>query len=48
MGAMMVNILCQPDPKLYTQYLILDNGKIALYTEAAKTMYGRVDIAFLF
>ena len=44
----MVDILCQLNIRLYTQYVILENGRKVLYTESHKAVYGMVDSAFLF
>ena len=44
----MVGILCQLNPKLYTEFVTLENGRKVLYTEASKSMYGMVDSVFLF
>ena len=44
----MVNIQCQLNPRLYSQYVVMENGWKMLYTEAHKAIYGMFDSAFLF
>ena len=44
----MLYILCQLNPSLYRQYVVLENGRKLLYTEAHKAVYVMVDSAFLF
>ena len=44
----MVDILRQLNPRLFKEYVVLENGKRVLYTEAHKAVYGMVDSAFLF
>ena len=44
----MVDILCQLNPRLYTQCVVLENGRKVFYTEAHKAVYGMVYSAFLF
>ena len=43
-----MNILCQHNPRLYTPYVVTENGRKVLYTKAHKAVYGMVDSAFLF
>ena len=42
----MVDILCQLNPRLFKEYIVLENGKRVLYTEAHKAVYGMVDSTF--
>ena len=44
----MLYILCQLNPRLYRQYVVLENGRKLLYTEAHKAVYVMVDSAFFF
>ena len=43
----MVDILCQLNPRLYTQYVVLENGRKVLYTEAYRAVYDMLDSYFL-
>ena len=43
-----MNILCQLNPRLYKEYVVVENGRKVLYTEAHKAVYGMVDSVFLF
>ena len=42
----MVDILCQLNPRLFKQYVVLENGTKMLYTETHKAVYGMVDSEF--
>ena len=44
----MVDILCELNTRLYTQYVVLDNGRKVLYMEAQKVVYGMVYSDLLF
>ena len=44
----MVDILYQLNPRLYTEYVTLKNGRKVLNTEASKAIYDLVDSVYLF
>ena len=44
----MVDIMCQLNPILYMQYVILENGRRVSYTEVHTSVYGMVDSDLLF
>ena len=41
-----VNIVCQVNPK-YEKFVVIENGKMALYLQLLKALYGCVQTALL-
>jgi hypothetical protein len=44
----LVDMLCDLDPELYTQYVVYENGEKVLYVEVLKALYGMLEAALLF
>ena len=44
----MTELLVKIDPKLYRPYVLIENGKTALYVELKKALYGTLKAALLF
>ena len=44
----LAELLAKVDPKLYTKYLVKENGKTVMYVQLQKALYGTLSAALLF